>query len=108
MSSGDARQNLGIQRIESVDFVVHDIERSRGFYEQKMDFRRVAQGNDAYAEQTGEQTYVFDAAKARVQVTAPAPAARFRSFSARRHQASTARRARASSTCSSTSAARIR
>ncbi len=65
-------ENLGIKRVESVDFVVHDLERSRDFYQNKMDFRLVAKSNEAYTAETGEETLVFDAARARVQVTAPA------------------------------------
>ncbi len=65
-------ENLGIKRVESVDFIVHDLERSRRFYQDKMDFRLVAQSNEGYTAETGEETMVFDAAKARVQVTAPA------------------------------------
>ncbi len=67
-----AMENLGIKRIESVDFVVHDIERSRVFYQDKMDFRLVAKGNEDYRADTQENTYVFEAARARVQVSAPA------------------------------------
>ncbi|MGB1585853.1 MAG: 4-hydroxyphenylpyruvate dioxygenase family protein [Thermoplasmatota archaeon] len=64
-------ENLGIKRVESVDFVVHDLERSRRFYQDKMDFRLVAQSNEGFSAATGEETMVFDAARARVQVTAP-------------------------------------
>ena len=66
-----AIENLGIKRVESVDFVVHELERSRRFYQDKLDFRLIAQGNEGYRAETGEETLVFDAAKARVQVTAP-------------------------------------
>jgi 4-hydroxyphenylpyruvate dioxygenase len=65
--------NLGMKRLESVDFVVHDLARSRRFYEEKLGFRLIARSNEAYAAQTGEETMVFDAAKARVQCSAPAP-----------------------------------
>ncbi len=65
-------ENLGIKRVESVDFIVHDLERARRFYADKMDFRLVAQGNEGYAAETGEETLVFDAARARIQLTAPA------------------------------------
>jgi len=63
--------NLGIQGIDHVDFVVHDLERSRKFYGEKMDFALSAKSGSAYEEATGERALVFDAAKARVQVTAP-------------------------------------
>ncbi len=66
-----APDNLGIQRIESVDFVVHDLERSRAFYEDKMDFAHIATSSPDYEQATGERSLVFQAAKARVQVSAP-------------------------------------
>ncbi len=65
-------ENLGIKRIESVDFVVHNLARSRTFYEEKMDYAVVATSNDDYVAATGEETIVYQAGKARVQVTAPA------------------------------------
>lgn len=64
-------QNLGIQGVDHVDFVVHDLERSRTFYEGKMDFALAARSGTQYEEATGERSLVFDAAKVRVQVTAP-------------------------------------
>ncbi len=64
-------ENLGIKRIESVDFVVHDLARSRSFYEEKMDYRVVATSSDDYTAATGEETILFQAGRARVQVTAP-------------------------------------
>lgn len=64
-------ENLGIKRVESVDFVVRDLERSRAFYQDKMDFQLVAQSSDDHTAATGERSLVFDAARARVQVTAP-------------------------------------
>ncbi len=63
--------NLGIKRIESVDFVVHDLARSRAFYEDKMDYRVVATSNEESITATGEDTIIFQAGRARVQVTAP-------------------------------------
>jgi 4-hydroxyphenylpyruvate dioxygenase len=63
-------QNLGIQGIDHIDFVVHDLDRSRQFYEGKMDFALAARSGAAYEEATGERSLVFDAAKVRVQCTA--------------------------------------
>jgi len=64
-------RNLGIQDIESIDFVVHDLERSRAFYTDRMDFAQTARTSGAHEEATGERSLVFDAAKVRVQCTAP-------------------------------------
>jgi 4-hydroxyphenylpyruvate dioxygenase len=66
-----AIENLGIKRIESVDFVVNNLARSRTFYEDKMDYAVVASSNDDFAEATGENTVVYQAGRARVQVTSP-------------------------------------
>ena len=64
---------LGIKRLESVDYVVHDLERSRVFYEDRMDMVLAARSSAAYEQETGERTLVFDAGKARIQVSAPVP-----------------------------------
>lgn len=67
---GDVR-NLGIRGIDHVDFVVHDLERSRQFYARRMDFTEAARSGAAYEQETGERTAVFDAARVRVQCSAP-------------------------------------
>lgn len=62
---------LGIRGIDHVDFVVHDLERSRSFYEKSMDFTVAATSPAAYERETGERAMVFDAARVRVQCTVP-------------------------------------
>lgn len=62
---------LGIRGLDHVDFVVHDLERSRRFYAERMDFATVASSNAAYERETGEKAIVFDAARVRVQCSAP-------------------------------------
>jgi 4-hydroxyphenylpyruvate dioxygenase len=69
-SAGEVR-NLGIRGIDHVDFVVHDLERSRQFYGKRMDFTETARSGAAYEQETGERTAVFDAARVRVQCSAP-------------------------------------
>jgi 4-hydroxyphenylpyruvate dioxygenase len=66
-----ALRNLGIQAIDHVDFVVHDLERSRQFYTKRMDFAETARSGAAYERETGERAAVFDAARVRVQCSAP-------------------------------------
>jgi 4-hydroxyphenylpyruvate dioxygenase len=63
--------SLGLIGIESYEFVVANIERSRKFYVDRMDFREVAQSNRDLAQQTGEESSVFKAGKIQVQVTSP-------------------------------------
>src|ERR1041385_910275 len=69
--SGKELRNLGIQAIDHVDFVVHDLERSRQFYGKRMDFAEAARSGAAYERETGERCAVFDAARVRVQCSAP-------------------------------------
>ncbi|HJQ93009.1 MAG TPA: VOC family protein [Candidatus Thermoplasmatota archaeon] len=64
-------RNLGIRGIDHVDFVVHDLERSRQFYAKRMDFAETARSGAAYERETGERTAVFDAARVRVQCSVP-------------------------------------
>ncbi|MFO1535964.1 MAG: VOC family protein, partial [Thermoplasmatota archaeon] len=71
MAPGELR-NLGIHGIDHIDFVVHDLERSRRFYAERMDFAATAQSSPRHTEETGESALVFDAARVRVQCSAPA------------------------------------
>lgn len=64
-------RNLGIRAIDHIDFVVHDLERSKRFYAEKMDFALAARSSTAYEGETGERAMVFDAARVRVQCSAP-------------------------------------
>jgi 4-hydroxyphenylpyruvate dioxygenase len=67
-------KNLGIRAIDHIDFVVHDLERSRQFYTGKMDFAETARSTAAHERETGERAAVFDAARVRVQCSTPATA----------------------------------
>ena len=64
-------RNLGIRCIDHIDYVVHDLERSRQFYASRMDFAETARSGTRYEEETGERAIVFDAARVRVQCSAP-------------------------------------
>lgn len=68
---GEPVRNLGIRGIDHVDFVVHDLARSERFYAQKMDFAVTARSGAKLEAETGERSVVFDAARVRVQCTAP-------------------------------------
>jgi 4-hydroxyphenylpyruvate dioxygenase len=63
--------NLGIRAIDHIDFVVRDLERSRRFYADKMDFGVSAQSTAKHTQETGEKAIVFDAARVRVQCSTP-------------------------------------
>lgn len=62
---------LGIRGLDHIDFVVRDLDRSRRFYADRMDFATVASSNAQSERETGEKALVFDAARVRVQCTAP-------------------------------------
>ncbi|HUR61926.1 MAG TPA: VOC family protein [Candidatus Thermoplasmatota archaeon] len=68
---GQPLVNLGIRAIDHIDFVVRDLERSRRFYADKMDFGVAAQSSARHTEETGEKAIVFDAARVRVQCSTP-------------------------------------
>lgn len=62
---------LGIVSLDHVDFVVHDLERSVGFYQDKLDFGVVARSNARQEASTGERSIVFGAGKASVRCSTP-------------------------------------
>jgi len=63
--------DIGIKGLDHVDFVVADLERSRKFYVGKMDFVLAGKSTPEMERETGERTYLFDAAKVRVACTQP-------------------------------------
>lgn len=63
--------SLGLQGIESFEFVVANLERSRRFYVDRLDFREVARSTREWSQRTGEESAVFRAGKIQVQVTTP-------------------------------------
>lgn len=64
-------ESLGIKRLEAIHYYVHDLERSRTFYTEKMDLAEIA-ASGAELESRGKQTsLVFEAGECRVVVSAP-------------------------------------
>lgn len=63
--------SIGITGIESFEFIVANLERSRQFYVGRMDFREVARSSRELSQKTGEESSVFKNAKIQVQVTTP-------------------------------------
>ena len=55
---------LGIVGYDSYEFVVSDVERSRGFYTRMMDVPEVARLNERAAAERGEDALLFAAGKA--------------------------------------------
>jgi 4-hydroxyphenylpyruvate dioxygenase len=48
-------ESLGIKRLESVHYYVHDLERSRRFYTEMMDFAEIGVSSDELTKR-GQQT----------------------------------------------------
>jgi 4-hydroxyphenylpyruvate dioxygenase len=63
--------SLGMVAVDSYEFVVHDLERSRRFYVDRLDFREVARSTTERNRRTGEESAVFRAGKVQVQVSSP-------------------------------------
>lgn len=64
-------ESLGIKKLEAIHYYVRDLERSRKFYTQTMDFAEVAASSDEL-EATGKQTSAtFEAGDCRVVVSQP-------------------------------------
>ena len=66
--SGD---HIGILGYDSFHFVVENIDRSRKFYLEKLDFKEVARASDELTERSGQQSVVFGAGEVRVCVSTP-------------------------------------
>lgn len=66
-----AREHCGITGFDSFHFVVENLERSRKFYRDVLDFAEVARAGDALVQRSGQQSAVFGAGKVRVCVSTP-------------------------------------
>src|SRR5678815_3433239 len=64
-------ERLGLLGYDSYHFVVENIERSRHFYEDVLDFKEVARASDDLVQRSGQQSVVFGAGEARVCVSTP-------------------------------------
>src|SRR5262249_12995655 len=62
---------IGIVGYDSFHFAVEDLERSRAFYTQKLDFKEVSRASDDLRERSGQQSVVFGAGDARFWVSPP-------------------------------------
>jgi len=63
--------SLGITAVESIDFIVANLDRSRQFYVDRMDFREVARSSRDLSQKTGEEASVFKAGKVQINVSTP-------------------------------------
>ncbi len=63
---------IGIRRLEALHYYVHDLERSRRFYTEKMDFAEIAVSGDQLARAGRQKSALFEAGDARVLCSQPA------------------------------------
>jgi 4-hydroxyphenylpyruvate dioxygenase len=64
-----AKESLGLLGYDSFHFAVQDAERSRRFYQDRLDFKPIARSGDALAARAGQRSTVFNAGDANVIVT---------------------------------------
>jgi 4-hydroxyphenylpyruvate dioxygenase len=64
-------ESLGIKRLESVHYYVRDLERSREFYTEKMDFAELGGSGDELTRAGGQKSLVFMAGNCVVVCIAP-------------------------------------
>ena len=62
---------LGIKRIEALHYYVHDLERSRRFYTELMDFKEIGTSDPALEARSKQRSAVFEAGAMRVVVSQP-------------------------------------
>lgn len=66
-----SKETLGIKRIEAIHYYVHDLERSKNFYVNKMDFKEVGRSNESMNLNGRQESVVFEAASIRVVTSKP-------------------------------------
>ena len=62
---------LGIRRIEAIHYYVRDLERSRHFYTDRLDFAEVGRSSEALVEGGRQRALVFEAGRCRVVCSSP-------------------------------------
>jgi 4-hydroxyphenylpyruvate dioxygenase len=64
-------ESLGIKRLEAIHYYVHDLERSRRFYVEKMDFAEVGESGPELTENGRQKSVVFEAGACTVICSMP-------------------------------------
>ncbi|RMG14905.1 MAG: 4-hydroxyphenylpyruvate dioxygenase [Deltaproteobacteria bacterium] len=62
---------LGIKRLESIHYYVHDLERSRRFYTEKLDFQELAESDERLTKEGKQRSALFQAGQCVVLVSEP-------------------------------------
>jgi 4-hydroxyphenylpyruvate dioxygenase len=63
--------SLGLRRLEALHYYVHDLERSRRFYTERLDLAEVAVSGEALTRDGGQRSALFEAGEVRVLCSAP-------------------------------------
>jgi 4-hydroxyphenylpyruvate dioxygenase len=63
---------MGIRRLEAIHYYVHDLDRSRRFYVDKLDFREMARGGAELSARGRQRSAIFEAGECRVVCSTPA------------------------------------
>ena len=64
-------ESIGIKRIEALHYYVHDLERSRRFYTELMDFRETGSSGEALEREGRQRSVLFEAGNCRVLCSQP-------------------------------------
>ncbi len=64
-------ENLGIKGYDGLRFVTLDLNRSRNFYIEKLDFALTARSTSEWEERTGDRAEVFEAGDIRIEIVEP-------------------------------------
>ncbi len=66
-----ALPSLGILRLEALHYYVHDLERSRRFYTERLDFAEVAVSGERLSRDGRQRSALFEAGQVRILCSAP-------------------------------------
>ena len=66
-----SRESLGLLGVEAIHYYVRDLERSRRFYTEKLDFSEIAQSGPRLTEGGQQRSLVFEAGACRVVCSTP-------------------------------------
>ena len=64
-------ESLGIEKIESIHYYVHDLERSRQFYAEKLDFQEIGASDPEFEDRSKQRSALFGAGDVRILVSEP-------------------------------------
>lgn len=69
--TADTKESLGLVRIEALHYYVHDLERSRRFYTEQLDFQEIAVSSPELEERGKQRSALFVAGDVRLLISSP-------------------------------------